>query len=157
MKDKSPTKKQVIQIPQEFMQFTDIKALFIVTGRQEATFYLAHNGTFKKIESFVISHSKYSDKDGHYMVRGGGKVYSQGSYFEKSKKDNDAEFEKEFTVALNKAFIKCANTNKVYLFSPILSKIYKLMAKAHKDRVVFDLEKDYSHEHPLKLLDAIKK
>ena len=156
MSEKSPATKTLIQISQDLPQFKNDNALFIVTGRQTLEFYIAKDSMFKKIKSFRITHPEYSDKEGHFMVRGGGKVFGQGSVFEHPKKVMELEFEKKFNEELKGVYLK-SNPNKIYIFSPIVKRILDLMSRDIRSKVVFTFDKDYSHEHPFKILEAVKK
>lgn len=147
--------KKIIQISNKLPQFDEIKALFIVTGRQEAKFYLAHNGKFSLIDYFLVSHPKYSDKEGHFMVRGGGKVYGQGSVCELPRQEIRQKFIKLFKVNFKKLKSK-EDFDAIYLFSPVAKEVLDNLNKQDKEKVRKIIRKDYYHEHQFKLLEAIK-
>lgn len=150
------SKKTKVQISQKLPQFEKDRVLFIVTGRQEGKFFLAHKGLFSIIHSFKVSHPQYSDKEGRFMTRGSGKVFGQGSVVKNIKKILEQEFNKNFKNSFKKVFSK-TKPDKIYLFSPLARPIKNLLAKNMKSKIVFTLDKDYFHEHPFDILKAIKK
>ena len=52
-----------MRISQQLPKFTE-KTMFIVTGKQDARFYIAHGDVIERVASFRIRQPNYSDREG---------------------------------------------------------------------------------------------
>jgi len=146
-----------MKIPQEFPQFKEKKAVLIVTSNQEARFLLAENGVIEEFDSFEISKPHYSDREGFFMRRSGGKVLGSGSVYEQKKEKIKQDFFREFRKSIKKPFLKKADL--IYLFCPgyLSNEIKENMDNLLKDKIEGSFRGNYFTEHPLRFLELIKK
>jgi hypothetical protein len=104
-----------MKISKSLPQFEKEPSLFVVTGKQDAAFYKAYNGTIEQIGEFKIPKPKYSDHEGHYRMKGMGEVVSSGGW-----ERRDDFVIKDFLLGL-KSHLKGMHANdfsKMYVFAP---------------------------------------
>lgn len=147
-----------MKITKKLHQFTGEKALVIMTGMQEADFYIASDGEINKIDSFKIEKIHFSDNEGFFGRAGnGGKVASSGSVKEPLKKEYLQEFLKNFKSHIKNIENKDGITS-VYLFTP--DYLYKMteeaLPKKLQNRIKFIAKGNYLHESPFELIEKIK-
>ncbi len=146
-----------MKISQELPQFTEISALLLVLGRQTAVFYAAQNGEISEIEEFRIENPHYSDKEGFFAARGGGKVFRSGAV---------REFQKwvvlrKFTKELNRKFSTADaayHPDHIYFFAPAYLRptIERAISRALQGRVVGSFDGNFQNSHPFELLKMIQ-
>ena len=150
-----------MEIPSKFPQFENENVLIVVTGFQNADFYLAGNGVIEKIRSVRIPRRKYSDDEGFFAAktkigksRGG--IVSSGAVREYPKEAVLNEFLNQLDDEL-KAISKKENISYVCLFSPdyALKKIKSSFPAALKNKVKFSIAGNYSHYSPTELIEKI--
>jgi len=151
-----PPPSQEMLIPANLPAFSGEKALLIVTGQQDAIFYLAQNGILKSIDSFLIEAPKYSDREGHFKTRAGGKILHFRAVFEKRKERIIADFIKEFQKRFS-AISKKFRFDKLYIYSPSHMHTYirKALPKAFQKKITMEIEGNHFKTHPLTLLKKI--
>src|SRR3989344_1938536 len=110
-----------MKITQNLPQFDNDVVLIVVTGKQEAKFYLAQDGEIERIADFELETPHYSDREGA-VVRGGSGRRGQGRFatglaatHQKEKMHND--FLKTCKEHLAK-ILPTIKATKLYLFSP---------------------------------------
>ncbi|OGZ27695.1 MAG: hypothetical protein A2365_03560 [Candidatus Nealsonbacteria bacterium RIFOXYB1_FULL_40_15] len=147
-----------MKISRDLTQFKNFKALFIVTGRQEADIYVAENGKIDKIEEIEIPNSKYSDKEGFFKTRTGGRVIRSGSVLEFPKEKIMKDFLRELKTAM-KDIRQRHKFDSVYLFSPEFfhNQVFEALPKDFQKKTKETVFGDYCHSHPFEILKKIKK
>lgn len=143
-----------MNIAQQFPQFKKERALLILTGTQEAEFYLAGDGVMEKIEMFRIPRIRYSGNEGLSVrtgktgVTGGGSKSTKGQY--------QQEFEAKFKVAVKDVIARTKPTH-ISIISPIVGEIEQMLPVASKRTVHMRLKKNLCERHPEEILGHIKK
>lgn len=102
-----------MRISKTLPQFNKEPSLFVVTGKQDAVFYKAYDGTIEPIGEFRIPKPKYSDREGHYRTTGD--VVSSGG-----RERRDDFIIRDFLTEL-KTHLKgmhAADYSKMYVFAP---------------------------------------
>jgi len=94
-----------MEIPSQFYQFTDEKALVIVSGTEEAKLFGAHDGEMDHLETIKTRKISYSDREGFFASRGQGKTFGAGSVME----DVDEKERKEFRDLLGEKYAEMAD------------------------------------------------
>lgn len=145
-----------MKISRNLPQFEGEKALIIVSGKQEARFFLAKDGIIEELESFQFEKPKYSDREGFFISRGKSGVYRSGAVYEFKKQ----RLVKELGNRLENGFADIIKYNKVdsiYLLSPEYLENYvkKAVPPDYKKKIKFLLKGDYSHFHPFDILNKI--
>jgi hypothetical protein len=107
----------MIQIPRELPQFKNEAALLIVTGSQEAEFFMAKNGELSPLEHFRIKKPVFTDKEGLFQRSGLGRVFGRSG----SEKDVKGEIKQKFFSELAHVLKRLGKDERpdiVYLFTP---------------------------------------
>jgi hypothetical protein len=121
-----------MKISKSLPQFEKEPSLFVVTGKQDAAFYRAQDGTIEQIGEIKIPKPRYSDNEGHYRMKGMGEAVSSGGW-----ERRDDFVIKDFLHEL-KSHLKSMHANdyaKMYVFAP--SKVKNVIA----DVVPYQLRK----------------
>jgi len=142
-----------MKIPQNLNQFKREPALLIVTGRQEAVLYRAHDGKLDKLDSFRTEKPHYSDREGEFKQRGGGVTITTGSVLEIDDKDIIRDFLQEFSQHIK----KIPKFKIAFVFAPgqIKNKLVKALPADWQKKVRETIVGSYYRYHPLKLLEMI--
>lgn len=146
-----------MKITKKLHQFTDEKALIIITGAQEADFHIASDGEINKIDSFRLEKIHFSDDEGFFGRSGdGGKVASSGSVKEPPKEKYRKEFSKELKTHIKEIQSKNKITG-IYLFTPdyLVNIAKEAMPKDLQEKIKFTAKGNYYHEHPFELIEKI--
>ena len=128
--------------------------LLIVTGTQEAEFYLAGDGLIEKVEMFRIPRIRYSGNEG-LAVRTGKTGVTGGS-----SKSTKEQYQKEFTAkfrATAKDVIARTTPTQITIISPVMGEVEQLLPVASKKSVTMRLKKNLCERHPEELLEHVKK
>jgi hypothetical protein len=146
-----------MKIPEAFFQFDKEKTLIIVTGKQEAKFYLGEKGEFRLEESFKLATPKYSDKEGFCERGGRGQTYGFGSSREAPKEKIRQDFLKNLKSVL-KNIEDREKIEAVYLLSPsyILNEVRSSLPADFRKKIKFSLAGHYFNLRPMELLKKIK-
>lgn len=146
-----------MKIPKDFPQFKNRNALIVVTGMHEADFYIAKNGGLEKIGDFKLLFPCYSDKEGFFEHAGHGRIFETGSVLEVDKIETRHRFLKETDKILDSIVMK-KDIADIYIFTPdFLKKELKgLLPKEDRKKVRFVVSGNYTHFHPLQMLEIIK-
>lgn len=143
-----------MKIAQQFPQFKKERALLIVTGTQEAEFYLAGDGVVEKIETFRIPRIRYSDREG-LAVRTGKTGVTGGS--SKSLKDQyRQEFAAKFKVSAKDVITRTTPT-QITIISPVIAEVEQLLPATTKKLVRMRLKKNLCERHAEEILGHIQK
>ena len=116
-----------MMIQRQLPQFSDKYAILVVCGRQSGKIYLAHNGQINQDSEIKIENPRYSDREGRFETRMGGKVIRSGSVYEDQTKGTRAhEFAKDLEHKLKeyKEITKNESVDRapevlVYCFCPL--------------------------------------
>jgi len=146
-----------MQISQKFPQFEDEKALLVVTGKQEASFYMAHKGNLEKLDEFYIPPITYSDNEGHSEKHKLGMMIGSGYVREDKKRTLRYKFLGQLEEYLDKISRK-HEVDHIYLFCPsyVLLSVKGVIPYSLKDKRLESIAGDYHHQHPFKLLEMIR-
>ncbi|MBX4198089.1 hypothetical protein KW782_02015 [Candidatus Parcubacteria bacterium] len=143
-----------MKISKALPQFEEEPSLFVVTGKQDAAFYKAYDGTIEQIGEIKIPTPHYSDREGHYRMKAGGAVPSTGGY-----ERRDDVVIRDFIHEL-KSHLKsmhASDYSKMYVFTP--SKVKNTIAEAvpgHlRRKTAAVIEGNYFKSSPLELLQKV--
>lgn len=136
---------------------SDGASLLIVSGKEEARLYLTQGVEINKIGEVKSRVPKYSDREGFFEQRKGGKIISSGSVYE----PKDYVAIKKFVTLLEKELIEIHrryNVSKVYLFLPLPQKhlIFQALPYALKQKLALSIPGNFVKQTPLNLLALIK-
>lgn len=147
-----------MQISQKLPQFEDKKALLVVTGKQEASFYLANDSRLKKVGEFHIPKITYSDKEGHMQKHKFGKLIGSGFAREPKKQVLRNKFLNQLEDSLKQLSKRNTDIDEVYLYCPgyIMMSAKNTVPSSLKDKVVSTYRGEYQTQHPFKLLEMIQ-
>lgn len=146
-----------MKISKMLPQFERESFLLIVTGKQEAVFYIAKDGVITKVTSFKIKTPKYSDREGFFATRGHGKTFVSGSVYESTK-----EKVRQIFLKVLKKHVKEIRAQhlikKSALFCPgyLINDIMEVFPVSFRKSIVFSFRGNYYEEHPFQLLEKIK-
>ena len=143
-----------MKIAQQFPQFKKERALLILTGTQEAEFYLAGDGLIEKIESFRIPRIKFSDKEGLSVRTGKTGVTGGGS--NSAKEQYKQQFDAKFKNSVKEVIGRTIPT-QIAIISPIVGEIEQMLPVASKKAVNMRLRKNLCERHPEEILGHIQK
>ncbi|MBD3282598.1 MAG: hypothetical protein GF387_03285 [Candidatus Portnoybacteria bacterium] len=145
-----------MQISKKLPQFNNEKAILVIAGMYGADFYNASDGVIEKVDEFRISEPTYSDREGHFQVKGRGKRFGSGSVYEPKK-------QKVINVLLNefdKHFDDIVSSgDSFYLFSPeyISNEFEKEISDKFKKKIKRVIHGNYLGEHPFSFLKKLGK
>jgi hypothetical protein len=147
-----------MQIEQNLPQFVNEYALLVVTGKQTAELYVAHNGEIEELDTFTVDRTKPDDVAGHFEQSGHGQTFRAGSAHEPS--DYDEKAQSEFLKELGRHLEAVADEytrDAVYVFSPehLKNQINDVLPHAIRDRIVHQFVGNYTKHHPFELLKGI--
>lgn len=141
-------------------QFEDKKTLLVVTGSEEAIFYIAHNGQIEEKERVEVSHEDYINKDAGLFKSSskGVGTMKAGTVYKENFSDH---ITKEFLDRLEKKIkevFKKEHIKSVYLFCPDYMKkqILKKTPKNFQKMLHITKLGNYVHSHPFELLESIQ-
>jgi len=143
-----------MKIAQQFPQFKKERALLILTGTQEAEFYLAGDGLMEKVEMFRIPRIRYSGNEG-LAVRPG-KTGVTGGSSKSTKEQYQQEFAAKFKTAIKQVAARTMPT-QITIISPIMGEIEQMLPIASKKSVTMRLKKNLCERHPEEILGHIQK
>ena len=145
---------EYMKIAQQFPQFKKERVLLVVTGTQEAEFYLAGDGAIEKIETFRIPRIRYSGNEGLSVRTGKTGVTGGGS------KSTKGQYQQEFAAKFKdtaKGVIARVMPTQIVIISPITGEIEQMLPVASKKAVTMRLKKNLCERHPEEILEHIKK
>ncbi|MBD3300130.1 MAG: hypothetical protein GF347_02150 [Candidatus Moranbacteria bacterium] len=150
-----------MQISKKLPQFNLKTALFIVTSKKEALFFVANQGKLKKIRELQIEKPTYSDKEGYFETSGKGNA-PKGQTFKSgaTQKDKDRLMKKELIFKILKEMNrikKNTHFDLVYLFSPdyMLGDLEPKLKKDESIKIHKRFEGNYIKSHPFELLKIL--
>lgn len=143
-----------MKIAQQFPQFKKERALIVVTGTQEAEFYIAADGVIEKIETFRIPRIKYSDKEGLSVRTGKTGVTGGGSH--SVKEQYQQAFVAKFKIAAKDTIARTLPT-QILIISPVIAEVEGLLPTQAKKLVCMRLKKNVCERHAEEILGHVKK
>lgn len=138
-------------------QFKRENALLVVTGRQAAEVYYAHDKTIAKVDSFVVTSPKYTDKRRGCVKNETGEIVCPG-YVDDFKRQ---KIEQKFLDTLKNRLKNTAHRfqiKSIYLFSPVY--MVTIITKALSpfgDRIKSVVGGNYTKCHQFILLSILNK
>lgn len=148
-----------MQIPRELPQFTEHNTCIAVFGGKSlGIFYVAHAGTLNKVAEIREEKLVYSDREGFFLLRGGGETYGSGSVYE-DKSDYLAErFAKNAATELAKV-VDEHDLEAIYMFEPVYSEriLARQLSPTVREKVIRIIPGNFTKVHPLKLVVEIQK
>lgn len=147
-----------MNISEKYPQFEDEKALLIITGKQDAEFYLAHKGVLEKIEGFEIPRIAYSDNEG-FMKKGRLGMFMGAGYVREDKKRAMRYKFLNLLESYLKDVTKKHSPASVYLFCPayVMQAVKAIIPYPLKEQPIKSFTGDYHKQHPFKILEKIQK
>lgn len=145
---------ETMKIAQQFPQFKKERVVLIVTGTQEAEFYLAGDGSMEKVEMFRIPRIRYSGNEGLAVRTGKTGVTGGGS--KSTKEQYQKEFAAKFKATAKDVITRTVPT-QIAIISPIMGEVEQMMPPAARKAVVMRLKKNLCERHPEEILEHIKK
>lgn len=130
--------------------------LLITAGKQEATFYVAQADSVEQVHTVKINKSKYTDREGRFDKRAGGKIIQSGS--------NYKEQEEELVKLMIKQVAEAAdglkaehNIKQIYLFCPtyLTNQIEAGLSSTTQPLIQYIFYGNYHRQHPFVLLSKI--
>lgn len=146
-----------MQISESLPQFDEASTLILVASKQAADIYIAHEGTIEKISEIRVEKPTYSDREGHFKRRAGGKTLGSGGVYEEKDKKTKADFYNELEDALNKTLTNHTIEEVIVLSSPQDYPATKehLPAKIQK-AIIAEIDGNYVGDHPDDILSRIQ-
>jgi len=144
-------------IPKNLSKFKDKNIILFVCGKKNMLVYEAKKNNIKKLIELNVELPKYSDNEGHFKVRSGGKVMRSGSVREVDSQEIILKFAKKIKGEM-KSF-DFLSYDLIYLFCPIYSKNYITEALPVKIQKKLNsiIEGNYHTKSPIFLLEKISK
>lgn len=145
-----------MKITKTLPQFVRSVALFIVTGTEEADFYLAHDGNLDKVASFTAPKEHYSDREN--FGRRGSVVFESGDKASQRKKTIRRDFLQGIKNNLQIIIKSNTDITAVYLLTPAevkrdLAAILPAKLKIKVKKVILG---NFHKEHPFVWLEKIR-
>jgi hypothetical protein len=146
-----------MKISKELPQFDGEKALVLVTGMENAKIFVAENGTIEEVESFRVEKPHYSDREGHFETRKGGKVIGSGSVYEEKDETTVMHFAQELESKLVR--FRNESITKLFLFTPgyIVASIRRAIPLSLIAKTEGVIKGNFLDYHPFDLLKKIEK
>lgn len=147
-----------MKITKELPQFKNENVLLVVAGTQHADLYRVHDSKVALIKTVHIPTPEYSDREGFFMQRGGGKVYGCGSVYEPKKQTIQEQFAKEL-ISDMKELDQKEGPFKIYLFTPthVKNLLVKDLPPPLFSRVVYVKSGNYTKAHPFEILSFVER
>lgn len=126
--------------------------LLLVSGKQEMLIYTLKDAEIEERKHFRIENPTYSDNEGHFKVRTGGKVMRSGSVRETDDREIIVKFKNE--IASNLDEIK-QTFDEVYISAPGKTKneILEALPIDIKEKVTKTIVGNYCSLSPIEILD----
>lgn len=131
--------------------------MMIVAAKQDARFLIARDGILEEAKVFRIEKRRYSDREGHFKVRGHGIEVSSGAVYEEPKEAMLRDFLARF-IAVTKDLLLKYDFGNVIIFIP--ENLKKLVINAlpsyFQKKISAVFYGNYFKYHPFKLLEKMK-
>lgn len=146
-----------MKISKDLPQFNGDKNLLAIAGKQEAKFFIAHDGTLSEIGSVKTETPRYTDREGFFARRGNGRTLGTGSVYENKKEKIIGDFLAAFSSKV-KELGKKEKFKNLVLFVPshISNLVRDKLPKSLQQRIILVIKGNYLHKHPFDLLKKLK-
>lgn len=149
-----------MKISQNLPQFENKKVLFVVSGEQEALFYVLENGEITAQDQSRIFQSKERrdrNRNSTFLRRGKGMIFGSGSVFELQRRKIRERFLKDLGKNINDISTK-QNIDEIFIFCPSQTKGYiqKLLSLSIKEKLKIIIQGNYIESHPFDLIKMIE-
>lgn len=144
-----------MKIPKDLPQFDGQQVVFVVTGKQVAVFYAAHDGNLEEYATVTIEKPQRKET---YLEVHGGRVFRSGAASERMVE----KMKKEFIVVLHQKLAAVRTELKptrVYLFAPayMVQIVEQAFPVQTRKKILTVYEGNYTRFHPKQLLEKIEK
>lgn len=147
-----------MKIPTQLPQFNKHITCIAVITRYTAQIYTVHKGVIKKVSDIRQRRPTYSDREGFFLRSGEGQLYGTGSVYESKDEELTEKFSKKVAKKLDILIPKYKFKNIFILEPKHLSRVHaRDLSKMAKKRVVCRVGGNFSHYHPLELVEKVKK
>ena len=145
-----------MQIPQKFPQFTNEKALVIVSAKEQGVLYRVADGVITQVVKVEEHPAGPSDREGFFFRSGFGSHFGSGGPDAQDDSENVRDFVKAVANELNEA-IRVIEPTVVYIFQPAHFKGYLEPVIKNPSHIPIEVVKygNYVHETPLQILEHI--
>lgn len=145
-----------MQIPQRLPQFSDERALIIVSAKEQGVLYKATEGMIEQVVKVQEHPEAPSDREGFFFRSGFGSHYGSGGPDAQDDSENIKDFVKAISDELNEA-IREVEPTVVYIFQPAHLKGYLEPVIKNPKHVPIEVVKfgNYVHETPLQIVEHI--
>lgn len=144
-----------MKIPSALLQFKNKTGLILITGTEEARFFVARNGVISDIFHFRLEKTKFSDRED--SARRGSVAFETGSKTEQLKRAIRQDFTKNFKEETKRLATE-QKIDSVYLFAPdsIIKDLEKALPAILKKKLVKTYIGNFCKESTLNILKKIK-
>lgn len=144
-----------MKIPSTLLQFKGKTALILVTGTEEANFFIARDGVVGNIFHFKLEKTKFSDRED--SAQRGSIVFENGGKIEQLKRVARQDFVKTFKEETKKLLTE-QKVDLVYLFAPdsINKELEKTLPAVLKKKLVKTYLGNFCKETVPNILKKIK-
>lgn len=141
-----------MHIPAPYDQYTNEKALFIISGSRSARLFAAHDGEINEIAHLDTPHPTYSDREGFFEHGGSG---ASGAVREENKQEMTAQFLKLLSQHLSAASQESYQTVIVCAPSYILPDVITAIPAPLANRIRTTIEGNFTSSAPLDLIKSL--
>lgn len=144
-----------MKIPSPLSQFTNKTGLILVTGTEEADFFVAQNGVISSVYHFRLEKIKFSDRED--SSRHGGVAFETGANTEQIKKSARQDFVKNFKTETKRLSTE-QKIDIVYLFAPatIIKELEIALPIILKKKLIKTYTGNFCKESPTNILKKIR-
>lgn len=146
-----------MKIPQKLKQFTEEKALLIVSAKEQGLLYVANDGVIEQVVNINEHPEVPSDNEGFFFRSGYGKHYGSGGPDAGSGVEDLRTFVKAIAEELNEAII-AEKPDVLYFFQPEHLQGYLESAIKNPTHIPTHVVKlgNFHHATPLELIEFIE-
>lgn len=144
-----------MKIPSTLLQFKGKTALILVTGTEEANFFIARDGVIGNVFHFKLEKTKFSDRED--SSQHGSVVFENGGKIEQLKRVARQNFIKTFKEETKKLLTE-QKVDLVYLFAPdsINKELGEVLPAALKKKLIKTYLGNFCKEATTSILKKIK-
>lgn len=145
-----------MKIPSTLVQFKDKAGLILVTGTEEAKFFVIQNGIISNVFQFRLEKVKFSDRED--SSRHGSATFETGAKIEQLKKLARQDFIKNFKEETARLSAQ-QKIDYVYLLAPqlIVKELEKALPAILKKKLIKTCTGNFCKESMLNILKKVKK
>ena len=138
----------------EYLLFETGHYLMIVAGKQDAVFYSIGDGFITRLRGFRIERPRYSDNEGRFDMRAGGKLLRTGSVRERHDEAILTDFIHELKLHIHGMH---GHYDGLYIFAPAQTKrrIPEALPDQLKRKIRCVVQGNYYHTNPRLLLTKL--